>query len=1010
MFPQVRISSIKTRLIAAMSFLMIIIAAVIGYVILSYFEAETKKLIGEQQFLTVSLLASEIEDKLTAAHDDVIGLSKLIKPEHLHNPDAAQDLIDNYAFLNVTLSNTFVLLDKKGILVAESPMQSIERRGQVFDYREYFAATLSTRKPYVGKPYFSSRHQHPVVTLTAPVFDSTGEIIGVFGGSIDLLTDNVFNRLVHMKSGKEGYFYLIASDRNLILHPDRSRLLSGDIPVGSNALLERAIEGFEGTGETINSRGLEAITSFKHLKIRDWIIGANYLKTEAYAPIYRARKTLALVLAGIVVLVTAVVWYWLNWLTLPLLGLTHHVEGIAGKKGEDRLLRVASPDEIGRLAEAFNRMVVELDAQQQALRESELKYRRIVDTANEGIWLVDRDGRILFVNDQMAKMIGYRVEEMVGREEKDFVREEELPDHFIKIENRRKGLAEHYERPLRCRDGRMLWTRISATPIFDSEHRFGGSFAMVTDITDRKEAQEAIHGILHRFHTILSQLFIGVLVVTEDNRVEYVNPTFCDQFAVMEPPSCLIGSGIDEILAKTLPMYADPAGEQARIRELVARRERVLEEEILLRDGRVLLRDFIPVSIDGSQSGRLWQHRDVTERRREELELKRLEERLQRAEKMEALGTLAGGVAHDLNNVLGIVVGYSELLFGKLDESSPAAFYVAQIQKGGEKAGAIVQDLLTLTRRGVSNRQVVNFNTIVKDCRDSPEFVRLTCDHPEARFETDLEADLLNIAGSPVHLGKSFMNLAWNAYEAMPGGGILSVRTRNQYLDKPISGYDEVKEGDYVVVSVSDTGEGIASTDLKRVFEPFYTKKVMGRSGTGLGLAVVWGTVKDHHGYINVESEEGKGTTFTLYFPVTREELAPERVSVSPLEYMGKGESILVVDDVKEQRELAAAMLTRLNYSVECVSSGEKAIEYLHEHSSDLVVLDMIMDPGMDGLDAYRKMLEIHPGQKAIIVSGFAETERVSEAQAAGAGAYVKKPYVLEKLGMAVRAELDRSK
>jgi two-component system, cell cycle sensor histidine kinase and response regulator CckA len=185
---------------------------------------------------------------------------------------------------------------------------------------------------------------------------------------------------------------------------------------------------------------------------------------------------------------------------------------------------------------------------------------------------------------------------------------------------------------------------------------------------------------------------------------------------------------------------------------------------------------------------------------------------------------------------------------------------------------------------------------------------------------------------------------------------------------------------------------------------------MMGRSGTGLGLAVVWGTVKDHLGYINVESEEGKGTTFSLYFPVTREDLSPEEVAVSASEYMGNGESILVVDDVEEQRELASTMLTKLNYKVSCVSSGEEAVEYLKQHTVDLVVLDMIMDPGMDGLDTYFRILEIHPHQKAIIASGFSETERVTKAQELGAGAYVKKPYVLEKLGLAVRKEIDPPK
>jgi two-component system, cell cycle sensor histidine kinase and response regulator CckA len=266
----------------------------------------------------------------------------------------------------------------------------------------------------------------------------------------------------------------------------------------------------------------------------------------------------------------------------------------------------------------------------------------------------------------------------------------------------------------------------------------------------------------------------------------------------------------------------------------------------------------------------------------------------------------------------------------------------------------------------------------------------------------------LNIKGSSIHLIKTLMNLISNAAEAMPNGGTLTVETCNRYLDNPVSGYDEVREGDYAVLSVSDTGEGIPVANLKRIFEPFYTKKVMGKSGTGLGLAVVWGTVKDHQGYVNVESEEGKGTTFTLFFPVTREALSLEEIAVSASEYMGKGETILVVDDVAEQRDLATMMLNKLNYQVVSVPSGEEALEYLKKHAVDLLVLDMIMDPGMDGLDTYTGVLAIHPGQKAIIVSGFSETERVSRAQALGAGSYVKKPYVLAKLGLAVKKELGR--
>jgi CheY-like chemotaxis protein len=329
--------------------------------------------------------------------------------------------------------------------------------------------------------------------------------------------------------------------------------------------------------------------------------------------------------------------------------------------------------------------------------------------------------------------------------------------------------------------------------------------------------------------------------------------------------------------------------------------------------------------------------------------------------------------------------------------------------KEGERAAAIVLDLLTLARRGVVGRDVLNLTKIAEEFRHSPEMERLLGEHPLVRVVTELDQDLLNISGSSVHLVKTLFNLAANACEAMPDGGTLTIKTYNQYLDHPLQGYDEVREGDYAVLSVSDTGQGIAPDDLNHIFEPFYTKKVMGQSGTGLGLAVVWGTVKDHSAYINVQSEEGKGSVFTLYFPVTRQAPSVAAAAPSMHEYMGRGESILVVDDVSEQRELAAEMLKGLGYRVQTVCSGEEAIDYLKGRSADLMVLDMIMDPGMDGLETYRRILMINPAQKAIIVSGFSDTDRVRKAQALGAGEYVRKPYIVEKLGMAVRRELSRS-
>ena len=399
---------------------------------------------------------------------------------------------------------------------------------------------------------------------------------------------------------------------------------------------------------------------------------------------------------------------------------------------------------------------------------------------------------------------------------------------------------------------------------------------------------------------------------------------------------------------------------------------------------------------------------DITERRKAEQENRKLADQLQRAEKMEAIGTLAGGVAHDLNNILAGIVGYPDLLLLELSEDNPLRESIEIIKESGQKAAEIVQDLLTLARRGVSGREVLNLNDVVLRYWRSPEFERLKSMQPDIQFEHRLEEGLFNVLGAPVHLFKTIMNLVCNAAEAIPKGGRIVVSTENRYIDQPIDRYERIEEGDYVTVSVSDTGVGISGEDRKRIFEPFYTKKVMGRSGTGLGLAVVWGTVKDHNGFIDIVSQEERGTTFTLFFPVSRESRAPDQEPFSIDEYRGNGETVLIVDDIPEQRDVAAKMLAVLGYSVTSVKNGEAAVEFMRHHSVDLLLLDMIMDPGMDGLDCYKEIIKRHPHQKVVIASGYSETHRVREAQSLGAGAYLKKPYTLDKLAKAVKSELQK--
>jgi CheY-like chemotaxis protein len=250
-----------------------------------------------------------------------------------------------------------------------------------------------------------------------------------------------------------------------------------------------------------------------------------------------------------------------------------------------------------------------------------------------------------------------------------------------------------------------------------------------------------------------------------------------------------------------------------------------------------------------------------------------------------------------------------------------------------------------------------------------------------------------------------------NSIEAMPGGGQLTISTGNIYIEKHIVHSGKIPEGQYIKIAISDTGVGINPADLERIFEPFYSTKKTGRTGTGLGMAVVWSSVLDHRGYIDIKTSTGKGTEMILYFPVDpgvamQHSLNPTDTQVESKPITGRGESILLVDDLPEQLEIGTKILEKLEYRAASASSGEEAVAYLQTHQADLVILDMVMEPGLDGLETYEQIISITPAQKVIIASGYAETQGVKNALQLGVDQFVRKPYSLRTLGEAIRNAL----
>ncbi len=520
------------------------------------------------------------------------------------------------------------------------------------------------------------------------------------------------------------------------------------------------------------------------------------------------------------------------------------------------------------------------------------------------------------------------------------------------------------------------------------------------EVTGHVETTKKLTKTIGEFSAVMDAIDYGVLFMDDQLRAQMTNRAFREIWGM---PEDFVSRrpGFSELMQfnRRNNIYGVPDeefGHYMKEREAEVRRGAVAPREFIRKDGMILQYQCVVLP----DNWRMLTYFDITT-------LKKTQEKLALSQKMEAIGLMAGGVAHDLNNILSGVVSYPDLLLMQLPENSKMKKSLEVIKESGQRAAEVVADLLTVAQGIAGSREVRSLNNLISEYLNSPEGTRMLSMYPDIEIKTDLTEDLFNISCSPVHIKKCLMNLLTNAAEAISGTGTIRIETRNQYVDKPVAENQFMKIGEYAVIRIADTGQGIDGEDISHIFEPFYTKKVMGRSGTGLGLAIVWNTIQDHGGAVTVCSDD-QGTAFKLYFPITRKNLSTRQGSVSPAQLRGQGESILIVDDEEKQRTIASEMLLALGYRVETAASGEEAVGIVGNQSMDLIILDMIMDPGINGRRTFEQILAVHPDQKAIITSGFSENEEVKKALKLGVSRFIRKPYTMEQLGTTVKKTLAR--
>jgi PAS domain S-box-containing protein len=559
-----RTFSLKTKV--GVVFPLVTVCVLAGILALSQriIESRIKEGVSEQQYQIVSLLADDIDRQVATSSETLVAIARMVTPERIATPRKALEFLQGQSKDLSIFDNGLSLFDRNGRLVAEMPL-GLERSGTDFSYRDYLKKTFATGKPTISDPYESSQgHHHPALMFTAPIFDTSGALLAVLGGSIDLARSPFLGRLADVRIGRKGYLYVINTDRVTLFHSDAQWIMKRYPPPGANRMLDRAIAGFDGTGETVTSRGLHALASFKHLKNRNWIVVANYPVDQAYEPLKKANFLLFGILVPVALLVILLQLRALSRLTSPILALTGHVETLAGKKGDERLFPAEGSDEPAILAQAFNRLVREGDRQQEELAKREVLYRTVVESSSEMVfWIAPDRGTMHYVSPSCTDVTGYAPEE--------FYASPGLLSSMIHPDDREQwelhgkdagaaDFTEPSEFRIVSKSGELRWTNHHCRPVFDQNGDYAGMRGSFSDITLLKRAELAIVASEEKFRLFFEQSGDAILIAHGDGRILEVNSEACSRYGFRREE--LVGMGIGEL---DTPEHFPYAAERLRL-------------------------------------------------------------------------------------------------------------------------------------------------------------------------------------------------------------------------------------------------------------------------------------------------------------------------------------------------------------------------------------------------------------------------------------------------------------
>lgn len=644
----------------------------------------------------------------------------------------------------------------------------------------------------------------------------------------------------------------------------------------------------------------------------------------------------------------------------------------------------------GFLWETFSKLV----RSEKRIRGTEKKWRSLIQNAPDIIMQMDSSGIINYIN---RNFNGILKEDAIGKKLTEF-----LPSKSTRIYKKNfqevieSGKTKSFEIEIESKSKQKVWLEIKMTPV-DNDGMNNEIISFARDITNRKDAEKALIQSEKKYRTLFEESNDVVFISTPEGRILDINSAGVELFGYASK---------EELLEITIDkdLYWDP-DDREKYKEILTSQGFVKDFELVIKrkDGQklIVLETARPVC---DENGEVINYRGIL---RDITTKKRLEEQLRQAQKLQGLGTLAGGIAHDFNNILGIILGYATMLENNNSDSKKVEWNLKAIIKAVNRGSALVQQILTFARKTDVLFETVKVNATIN------ELVRLaTGTFPKTiSFKPQLQDDLPYIKADHNQVHQALLNLFVNARDAMPKGGTLSIQTSTISGDELRKKFSDANESNYVSIIISDEGSGMDKDTLNRVFEPFFTTKKRGK-GTGLGLAVVYGVVSSHHGFIDVESEINVGTTFYLYFPVAEDMVASSKgFNGGQKNVKGGSETILFVEDEEMLRELIENLLKDNGYKVLTAEDGEKAIEVYSQNVDDidLVITDMGL-PKLNGWKAYLKMREYNPDVKMILASGYLDPEIRTELAENSQEYFIQKPYNLNDMLKKVREVIEFSR